>query len=79
MVHFMRSTLVSPNEEAIKLEQVRVAELMNQNIIENLHMSSKMDHLWMIMKADDQERIVDIIKTLPMSKEFYFDIEPLLN
>ena len=79
MVHFRRNayTQISPN--IIKKEQERMGELMRENIIQQVYMNKNMDNLWMVFKIDNEEILRNIIQTLPMCKDLYFETSELMG
>ena len=79
MVHFRRNayTQISPN--IIKKEQERMGELMRENIIQQVYMNKTMDNLWMVFKIDNEEILREIIQTLPMCKDLYFETSELMG
>ena len=79
MVHFRRNTYTQISPDIIKKEQVRMGELMTKNIIQQVYMSKNMDNLWMIFKIDNEELLREIIQTLPMSKDLYFETSELMS
>ena len=79
IVHFRRNAFLSVKEDVIKQEQQRLAELMHENILQQVYMSKNMDNLWMTFKIEHEEELREIIKTLPMCKDLYFEIHELLG
>ncbi len=79
MVHFRRNAYTQISPDIIKKEQVRMGELMTKNIIQQVYMNKNMDNLWMIFKIDNEETLREIIQTLPMSKDLYFETSELMS
>ena len=79
MVHFRRNAFTKISPDIIKKEQVRIGELMKQNIIQQVYMNKNMDNLWMVFKIDNEEILREVIQTLPMSKDLYFDTNELMG
>ena len=79
MVHFRRNTYTQISPDIIKKEQARIGELMTKNIIQQVYMNKNMDNLWMIFKIDNEELLREIIQTLPMSKDLYFETSELMS
>lgn len=79
MVHFRRNTYLQVSAEAIKSEQMRVAELMTANIMQQIFLSKAMDHLWMTFRTENEDELRKIIKTLPMSKDLYFEVNEIMG
>ena len=79
MVHFRRNTYTQISPDIIKKEQVRMGELMTKNIIQQVYMNKNMDNLWMIFKIDNEELLREIIQTLHMSKDLYFETSELMS
>ena len=79
IVHFRRNTYTQISPDIIKKEQVRMGELMTKNIIQQVYMNKNMDNLWMIFKIDNEELLREIIQTLPMSKDLYFETSELMS
>ncbi len=79
MVHFRRNAFTKISPDIIKKEQVRMGELMKQNIIQQVYMNKNMDNLWMVFKIDNEEILREVIQTLPMSKDLYFDTNELMG
>jgi len=61
MVHFRRSNYSQVSPETIKQEQQRMADLMRENIIQQVHMSKGMENLWMIFKINNEEELREIV------------------
>lgn len=79
MVHFRRNTYTQISTDIIKKEQVRMEELMKENIIQQVYMNKKMDNLWMIFTIENEDQLRRIIHTLPMSKDLYFETSELMG
>ena len=52
---------------------------MRENIIQQVYMNKIMDNLWMVFKIDNQEILREIIQTLPMCKDLYFEANELMG
>ena len=79
MVHFRRNAYTQISPDVIKKEQERMGELMRENIIQQVYMNKNMDNLWMVFKIDNEEIIREIIQTLPMCKDLYFEANELMG
>ena len=79
MVHFRRNAYTKISPDIIKKEQERMGELMRENIILQVYMNKIMDNLWMVFKIDNEEILRDIIQTLPMCKDLYFETNELMG
>ena len=79
MVHFRRNAYTKISPDIIKKEQVRMGELMTKNIIQQVYMNKNMDNLWMIFKIDNEEILREVIQTLPMCKDLYFETSELMS
>ena len=79
MVHFRRNAYTQISPDIIKKEQIRMGELMTKNIIQQVYMNKNMDNLWMVFKIDNEEVLRDIIQTLPMCKDLYFETNELMG
>jgi len=79
MVHFRRNAYTQISPDIIKKEQIRMGELMTKNIIQQVYMNKNMDNLWMVFKIDNEEILRDIIQTLPMCKDLYFETSELMG
>lgn len=79
MAHFRRNAYTQIAPDIIKKEQVRMEELMTKNIIQQVYMNKNMDNLWMIFKIDNEEILREVIQTLPMSKDLYFETSELMS
>ena len=79
MVHFRRNTYTQISPDIIKKEQIRMGELMTKNIIQQVYMNKNMDNLWMVFKIDNEEILREIIQTLPMCKDLYFETNELMG
>ena len=79
MVHFRRSTYTQISPNIIKKEQERMGELMRENIIQQVYMNKTMDNLWMVFKIDNEDILGEIIQTLPMCKNLYFEKNELMG
>ena len=79
MVHFRRNAYTQISPDVIKKEQERMGELMRENIIQQVYMNKNMDNLWMVFKIDNEEILREIIRTLPMCKDLYFETNELMG
>jgi len=79
MVHFRRNAYTKISPDIIKKEQERMGELMRENIILQVYMNKIMDNLWMVFKIDNEEILREIIQTLPMCKDLYFETNELMG
>jgi muconolactone delta-isomerase len=79
MVHFRRNAYTQISPDIIKKEQERMGELMRENIIQQVYMNKTMDNLWMVFKIDNEEILREIIQTLPMCKDLYFEANELMG
>ena len=79
MVHFRRNAYTQISPDVIKKEQERMGELMRENIIQQVYMNKNMDNLWMVFKIDNEEILREIIQTLPMCKDLYFETNELMG
>jgi len=79
MVHFRRNTYAQVAPEVIRQEQERMADLMRENIIQQVYMSKTMDNLWMVFRINNEEELREIVKTLPMCKDLYMEISELMS
>ena len=78
MVHFRRNTYSQVSPEIIRQEQERMSVLMRENIIQQVYMNKTMDNLWMVFKTPNEELLREIIRTLPMCKDLYFESNELM-
>lgn len=78
MVHFRRNTYSQVSPEIIRQEQERMSVLMRENIIQQVYMNKTMDNLWMVFKIPNEELLREIIRTLPMCKDLYFESNELM-
>lgn len=79
MVHFRRNAFTQISPDIIKKEQVIMGELMTKNIIQQVYMNKNLDNLWMVFKIENEEALREIIQTLPMCKDLYFETNELLG
>lgn len=79
LVHFRRNAFLQTPAEIIQQEQQRMADLMRENILQNVFMSKNMDNLWMVFQIENEEELREIIKTLPMCRDLYFEINEILG
>lgn len=79
MVHFRRNAFLHTDQDKIQREQVRLAELMRENVLQQVYMNKTMENLWMVFRVDSMEILKDIISTLPMCRELYFEISELIE
>lgn len=79
MVHFRRNAFTQIPPDIIKKEQVIMGELMTKNIIQQVYMNKTLDNLWMVFKIENEEVLREIIQTLPMCKDLYFETNELLG
>jgi muconolactone delta-isomerase len=78
MVHFRRNTYTKISPNIIKKEQERMGELMRENIIQQVYMNKTMGNLWMVFKIENEEILREIIQTLPMCKDLYYETNELM-
>ena len=78
IVHFQRSVIMSVSPDILRLEQQRMSDLMRDQILINLKMSKQMDNIWLEIQTRTKEELLDIIKTLPMCKNLYFEIYDII-
>jgi hypothetical protein len=67
---------VSP--DILRLEQQRMSDLMRDQILINLKMSKLMDNIWLEIQTRSKEELMEIIKTLPMCKNLYFEVYDII-
>lgn len=79
MAHFRRNAFTQISPDIIKKEQVIMGELMTKNIIQQVYMNKTLDNLWMVFKIENEEVLREIIQTLPMCKDLYFETNELLG
>jgi hypothetical protein len=68
--------IVSP--DVLRLEQQRMSDLMRDQILINLKMSKKMDNIWLEIQTTSVEELMNIIKSLPMCKDLYFQVYDII-
>ncbi len=78
IVHFQRSPIMNVSPDILRLEQQRMSDLMRDQILINLKMSKLMDNIWLEIQTSTKEELIDIIKTLPMCKNLYFEIYDII-
>ena len=78
IVHFQRSAIMSVSPDILRLEQQRMSDLMRDQILINLKMSKQMDNIWLEIQSRTKDELLDIIKTLPMCKNLYFEIYDII-
>jgi hypothetical protein len=78
LVHFRRNTHRPVNPAALQQEQQRTAILMRDNILKQIYMNKQMDQLWMEIHTENEHDLMEIISTLPMSKELFFEVHSIL-
>ncbi len=79
MVHFRRGMFEKADPVVIQNEQARMGELMRDNILKQVYMNKTADNLYMIFSVESEDRLKDIIKTLPMSSNLFFEYEELMG
>jgi len=79
MVHFRRNTYSQVSPEIIRKEQERMSDLMRENIIQQVYMSKTMDNLWMVFRINNEGELREIVQTLPMCKDLYFETSELMG
>jgi len=79
MAHFRRNAFTQISPDIIKKEQVIMGELMTKKIIQQVYMNKTLDNLWMVFKIENEEVLREIIQTLPMCKDLYFETNELLG
>lgn len=78
IVHFQRSPIMNISPDVLRLEQQRMSDLMRDQILINLKMSKLMDNIWLEIQTRSKEELIDIIKTLPMCKNLYFEVYDII-
>lgn len=78
IVHFQRSPILNVSPDILRLEQQRMSDLMRDQILINLKMSKLMDNIWLEIQTRSKEELIEIIKTLPMCKNLYFEIYDII-
>ena len=59
--------------DVLMKEQERISDLMREHIVVNVKMNKAMDNIWMEFHIDSAEALKDVVKTLPMCKNLYFE------
>lgn len=78
IVHFQRSPIMNVSPDVLRLEQQRMSDLMRDQILINLKMSKKMDNIWLEVQTSSVEELMNIIKSLPMCKDLYFQVYDII-
>jgi hypothetical protein len=78
LVHFKRSSLAVFSPEVLRHEQQRMADLMREQLLIDVKMNKQMDNIWMEFQMYREDELLEIIKTLPMCKNLYFEIHEIL-
>lgn len=79
LVHFKRGSFHNVTPIVLQQEQQKLSELMVKEVLSEVLMSKKMDNLWMTFNAKEENEVLEIIKTFPMSKELYFEIHEIIG
>lgn len=78
IVHFQRSPIMDISPDILRMEQQRMSDLMRDQILINLKMSKKMDNIWLEIQTRTLEELMEIIKSLPMCKNLYFQVYDII-
>ena len=79
MVYFNRTKAsISDNSALVDEEKRRFQDLMRENIIQRVFMKENKSKIWLVIKADSEEVVKEIINTLPYCKKMEFEINPLM-
>lgn len=78
IVHFQRSPLINVSPDILRMEQQRMSDLMRDQILINLKMSKTMDNIWLEIQTRTREELTEIIKSLPMCKNLYFEVYDII-
>lgn len=72
-VHFRRNEIMTFTADVLMREQQRISELMREHVVTNVKMSRAMDNIWLEFNLQHQDELSDIIKTLPMCSNLYYE------
>lgn len=72
-VHFKRNEIMTFTADILMKEQQRISELMREHVVTNVKMSRTMDNIWMEFSLLQKDELNDIIKTLPMCSNLYYE------
>ena len=70
----------APNEEIMALfpaEQVKVAELFAQGILQNLFVAADFSRAWLVLEGKNQSEVQQALESLPLHQFSYSDLIPL--
>jgi hypothetical protein len=74
LVHFKRNDIMVFTPDILRREQERLQDLMREQILIRVNMSRTMDNIWLEFHINSREELVEIVKTLPMCKNLFFEI-----
>lgn len=72
-VHFKRNAIMTFTADVLMREQQRISDLMREQIVVNVKMNKAMDNIWLEFRLDREEDLNEIIKTLPMCQNLYYE------
>lgn len=72
-VHFKRNKIMTFTAEILMREQQRISDLMREQVVVNVKMNKAMDNIWLEFRLDREEELNDIVNTLPMCKNLYYE------
>lgn len=73
LVHFKRNEIMTFTAEILMKEQQRISELMREHVVTNVKMNKAMDNIWLEFQMDREEELNEIVKTLPMCQNLYYE------
>lgn len=72
-VHFKRNAIMTFQPDVLRREQQRISDLMRDGIVTNVKMNRSMDNIWLEFRLDREEELSDLIKSLPMCQNLYYE------
>lgn len=73
LVHFKRNAIMTFTPEILMREQQRISDLMREGVVTNVKMNKAMDNIWLEFRIFQEDELNDIIKTLPMCQNLYYE------
>jgi muconolactone delta-isomerase len=73
----MKQTLTEEIMALFPAEQVRVAELMAQGVLEHLYVAADFSKAWLVLQSESLEIAQKAVESLPLHKFLHVEITPL--
>ena len=57
----------------LQQERQKIDQLKEQGVVKHLFISNSMNEAWMIINADNEESVMDLMRTLPIFPYLFID------